>query len=161
MTTLSETRKADRTKMATAIAEIVAECGATCETRPEGSDAFSKRRIVVAIEGPRGLCCAIDFDGDSCQPNVFVNAWNMSTRTDACLTRWYFPNGEVNPFHQRKCTTVVYGFEALCGHVREVLTRANSGTLFDPEKEAKHIAENGTWQEREEQFRKWREEERA
>ncbi|WNL50824.1 hypothetical protein RPALISO_237 [Ruegeria phage RpAliso] len=155
---LTEKRKADRARMVKELVAVVAECGATCEVRPEGADSISPRRSVVAIEGPRGLCCGIDFDGQSCQPDVFVNAWNMSIRTDACLTIGRFPDGDVNPFHQRKCTTVVYGFSALLDHVRNVLTRATDGELFDPVKEAEHVKENGTWQEREASFAAWREE---
>lgn len=161
MKTLTETRKADRTKMAKKLAEIVSECGATCDVREEGLDSYRPRRVMVAIEGARGLCCGIDFDGESCQPNVFVNAWHMSLQTDACMARGMFPDGEVNPFHQQKCTTVVHGFDALCEHVRTVLTRAADGRIFDPEKEAQNVAENGTWQERESRFAAWREEMRA
>ncbi|QJA42986.1 hypothetical protein [Phaeobacter phage MD18] len=161
MATLSETRKADRARMAKELVKTVMECGATCEVLEEGADTYRPRRVLIAIEGPRGLCCGIDFDGETIQPNIFVNGWNMSTRTDACLARGRFPDGEVNPHHQRKCTTVVRGFDALLEHVRTVLTRAADGSLFDAEKEAQHVAENGTWQDRAASFAKWREELRA
>lgn len=144
---LSEKRKADRAQMVKKLVAIVAECGATYDVRPEGFDSYSPRRVLIGINGARGLGCGIDFDGQSVQPNIFVNGWNIGTKSDACLVD-DFPDGEINPFHFRKCTTVVYGFDALCEHVREVLTRAQSGELFHPEREAAGVAERGTWQER-------------
>lgn len=127
---LSETRKADRAKMVQAIVAIVAECGATCTTTAEGSDPYSPKRSVVAIEAAQGLACGIDFDGQSSQPNVFVNPWHMGFRSEARLSESRFP-GSVNPHHRRKSTTVAYGFAELCDHVREVLTLAKSGEAFE------------------------------
>ena len=126
---LSETRKADRAKMVQALVAIVAECGATCTTRAEGSDRYSPKRAVVEVEGAQGLACYFDFDGQSSQPNVFVNPWHMGFRSEARLSD-RFP-GSVNPHHRRKSTTVAYGFAELCDHVREVLTLAKSGEAFE------------------------------
>jgi hypothetical protein len=126
---LSETRKADRAKMVKALAAIVEECGATCTVTAEGSDRYSPKRAVVTVEAAQGLACYFDFDGGSSQPNVFVNPWHMSYGFEGRMSK-AFP-GDVNPFHRRKCTTVAYGFDELCAHVREVLTLAKSGEAFE------------------------------
>lgn len=126
---LSETRKADRAKMVKELVAIVAECGATCTTRAEGSDALEPKRAVVEVTAANGLACYFDFDGDSSQPNVFVNPWHIGFQSEARLSE-RFP-GSVNPHHRRKCTSVAYGFAELCDHVREVLTLAKTGEAFE------------------------------
>ncbi len=158
MKTLTEARKADRAAMAKALVALAESHGAACTVTPEGSDSYRKRRAAVTINAPRGLDVTIDFDGESPQPNIFVNAWHMGLETDARLALGRFPNGDVNPHHQSKCTTVSHSFDALLDHVGIVLTRANTGDLFDLEKEAQDVAKNGTWQEQAARFAQWREE---
>lgn len=148
---LTERRKADRTRMAQALATIAADLGASVQI---GAEFDGPRKITVSIAAARGLCINIDFDGKSCQPDVFVCPWHMSSKTDACLSD-AFP-GSVNPFHWSKAMTVCYGFENLCAHVAEALEMARDGSCFDPDREVRSIAKNGTWQEREARFAQWR-----
>lgn len=149
---LTERKKGDRVKMAAIIKGVCSELGATVETTTIA------REIMLHIEGPRGLNVSIDFDGDSCQPDVFVNGWNIR-RSDARLSS-AFP-GDVNPYHFSKSTTICYGFDDLCAHVRQVLEMANGGSCFSAEREAACIAKNGTWEESRARFASYIEEQRA
>lgn len=156
MPALTERRKADRAKMAEKLATIALEYGATVEIEREGENSICPRRIQVSIVAARGLACGFDFDGESCQPDIYVNGWHMGLNTDACLSD-RFP-GSVNNSHFRKSTTVRHGFDDLCDHVRQVLEMANAGTCFDAERESRHVAKNGTWQESAARFEQWRQE---
>lgn len=152
---LTERRAADRQTMANTLAQIATECGATAEIEKAPFGDMSRKMIMVRIRCQKGLQCAVEFDGESCQPDVFVNGWNIDADSDACLADT-FP-GSVNHYHFRKSTTVSEGFAALCDHVRDVCTKAAVGSIFDAERERDHVAENGTWQERRAQFQAWRE----
>lgn len=154
MPKLSERRKADRALMAAHLENLVTICGATAkiEDKPYGDS--SPRLIRVEVEAARGLRCGFDFDGDSTQPDVFVNPWHMSLDTDACLSD-VFP-GSVNPYHFTKSTTVCHGFDELCQHVKQVLEMAKDGTAFDPAREAASIKKNGTAAERNAKWAEYR-----
>lgn len=65
----------------------------------------------IVIQSPDGLRLTIDFDGKSCQPDVFVLSWHMTVasaehnkiiRADFAASR--------NAFHKRKATDVCEGF---------------------------------------------------
>lgn len=150
---LTERRKADRAKMAETLIAIAAEFGCSTEVEREGENSICPRRIQVTVIHPRGLKCGFDFDGESCQHDIFVNGWHFAGECDTTLADC-FPHGVVNPHHFRKCTTACEGFDSLCLHVRAVLGKANDGSLFCPKRERARIAENGTWQE---QAAKWEE----
>jgi hypothetical protein len=155
MPKLTERRAADRKMMAETLAQIATECGATAEIENKPFGDMSPKMVMVRVTCQRGLQCAFEFDGESLQPDTFVNAWNFDTDSDTCLAD-SFP-GSVNNYHFRKSTTSVDGFEALCDHVRDVCTKAAAGSIFDEERERNHVAENGTWQERKARFQVWRE----
>lgn len=157
MAVLTERRKADRAKMAETLIAIAAEFGCETEVEGEGENSICPRRIQVIIKHPRGLQCAFDFDGQSCQHDVFVNGWHFSGECDTVLADC-FPQGVVNSHHFRKCTTACGGFDSLCQHVRAVLTMANSGALFSEERERKRVAEYGTWQEQAARWEEYRQE---
>lgn len=146
----SERKKSDRAKMAKIMHALAIEHGATAEIEEKPFGDMCPQMVRVGISTERGLQLSVDFDGKSCQPNVYVNAWNFSTDSDTCLSD-RFP-GSINNYHFRKCTTVSYGFEELCNHVRKVLDMAREETAFDPEREAAHVAKNGSWQERKAKF---------
>lgn len=150
---LTERRKADRLKMADEIESIVRECGATC-VRSDPAP-LSPRGIWLEIEGAGGLCVTVDLDGESVQPDIHVVAWHVSGDSDSCLAASF---GDVNPHHFRKATHVAYGFEALRQEVRRGLMAARDGSAFDAERQARHIAENGTAVERAARFAEWRKE---
>jgi hypothetical protein len=152
---LSERRKADRVKMAKILADLVTECGAETEVQVRPYETMMPQLIRVGIKAARGLRLGVDFDGKSCQHDIYVNAWNISTKFDTCLSS-AFP-GDVNPFHFSKCTTVEYGFAALCRHVRQVLEMARDGSAFDAEREAAQIKKAGsTAAERQARWAVWR-----
>lgn len=159
MAELTERKKADRAKMATAVIALAEEFGIAYEVEKEGENSMRPRRWQVSIVTPRGLACSFDFDGQSCQHDVFVNAWHTIRNTDVCLSD-AFP-GEVNRCHFGKSTTLCYGFDELCAHIRKVLEMAANGSAFDAEREAAAVAKDGTWQERAARFDLWRAEMQA
>lgn len=142
--TLTERRKADRSKMADALASLARAQGATVAVEPEGSCAYRPHRIVVRVEAARGLRVAIDFDGKSCQPDVHVMSWNFDLSSDARLSDRFARLGSINEYHHRKATYVAHGFEALCFALEFGLTLARDGTAFDVDREAAAIAKDGT-----------------
>jgi len=159
MPILTERKKSDREKMSAILAALVAQHGGTAEIENAPFGRIAPQSIMVRVSTPRGLECAFEFDGESSQPDTYVNAWNMSTDCDTCLSN-SFP-GSVNNFHFRKSTTVCEGFDALCAHVVKVLDMAADGSAFDARREAAKIAADGTWQERKAHFTAYLAEARA
>lgn len=129
--TLSESRAPDRQKMALSIEQLVAECGAAYERR-EGGDYPGPKAINIAIEGAGGLQLTVSFDGNSCQPNVYVMSWHMASGSDLKLNDATF-GGSVNPHHKQKATYVAYGFDELCQLLRKGLMMAKDGSAYLPE----------------------------
>jgi hypothetical protein len=148
MKELTERRKADRAKMATIIAEIAREYGATAEIKPEGSTSYRQRRIMVKIVAQRGLCLNLDFDGQSVQPDIHVMSWHFNTDTDTCLSDKFGVLGSINPYHFRKATYIGEGFKDLCFALRYGLELAQNGEAFDEDREVAAIAKDGTAAER-------------
>lgn len=128
--TLTERRKADRQKMADRVHAIAAHHGATVTRENEGECFLGPRAVLITIEAARGLRVGIDFDGASPQPDVHVLAWHIAPGSDARLSPRF---GNINPYHQRKCTTVAYGIDALCRELADKLTMARDGSAFDIE----------------------------
>jgi hypothetical protein len=147
MVNLTERRKADRAKMANTLAELIRSFAIEPTIEREGESSMHPRAWVVGLQTVNGLRCGFDFDGQSCQHDVYVNAWNLGLHTDKLFADG-FPGGTINPHHFAKCTTVAYGFDALCQHVRDVLEKDRDGTLYSAEREAANVAKSGTWQER-------------
>lgn len=163
---LTETRKADRAKMAKLLAARALAAGAVrAEIKPETGDRddhIYRRCTRVAIEAARGLQVGVSFDGDTPQsrPDTHVLSWHMSLDSDARLAD-VFGYGAVNPYHHCKATQVAYGFEALCETVCAILAKAADGSAFSPEREAAAIAKDGTAAERRARFRAWADDEAA
>lgn len=108
MKALSERRKADRKQMADILAEKMIAAGATAVVEPCD---YVPNRMDVHIKAPGGAEVTVDFDGGSCQPDVYVVMWNIhgfdgKTFFDPTI-------GDVNPYHYGKASRVCYGFEAL------------------------------------------------
>lgn len=148
MNALTERRKSDRAKMADAVADIAREYGATATIEPEGSNSISPRRVMVRIEAQRGLCLNLDFDGQSCQPDIHVLSWHFNHDTDACLSDRFASFGSLNRFHFRKATHVAYGYTNLIAMLEHCLDLAQGGEAFDLDREAAAIAADGTAAER-------------
>lgn len=143
----TERRKADRKRMSEDLFALASQYDlASVTLTKEGEDLAYPRAAIVGLTTKRGLSCRFEFDGESCQPDVYVSAWCMVLDTDACLSD-RFP-GSVNRYHFRKSTTVCEGFAALRAHVVAVLEGDKAGWLYDAEREAARIAEDGTWQEK-------------
>ncbi|MDW9531928.1 hypothetical protein RWE87_13560 [Sinorhizobium meliloti] len=155
---LSETRKADRAKIAELISALCSEYQIDNSWTREGFDEAYPKAHVVVVMAPRGLRVRIELDGESCQPNVHVLPWHMATDVDTCLADAF---GDINKYHFRKLTAVAYGTDGLLRHLRQKFELIASGAAFSTEREQAHIAENGTAAERmarwEEYRREWAE----
>ena len=115
---LSETRKADRAKMAAAVEKLCANMGANSWRREYD------RKIVVEIEFGEARV-AVDFDGGSfnLQPNVFCMPWNIRCGRQFEFTSAFgrMVGAEVNPFHRRKCCGFADGFNDLMIRLRAAM----------------------------------------
>ncbi len=127
---LSERRKADRERMAADVAALARELGARVEISNPAP--LSPRGIWVEIEAPGGLSVTVDFDGQSCQPDVHVVSWHMRPVRNKARLASCFPGGDVNPFHRQKASYIARGFDELAAHLREVLSMALAGTIYMP-----------------------------
>lgn len=112
---LSEKRKADRQKMAEGVNALIAKYkdhGITAETEYGVKGGYpNERQVWVKIKTEGGLCLTVDFDGESCQPDVHLLSWYMDFESDCEITE-NFP-AEVNKQHRRKATQIAYGYEDL------------------------------------------------
>lgn len=120
LNTLSETRKADRAKMAKALAEAMIAAGATVEVKP---CSYEPKRIDVNITAPGGATIHVDFDGGSTQPGVHVATWN----TPQCVFLSPGVIGDVNPHHFGKATRVERGLVNLIARLDADVRRFASG----------------------------------
>lgn len=155
---LSETRKADRAKIALLVSDLLTELKVDHKWTREGFDEAYPKAHVISIMAPEGLCVRVELDGDSCQPNVHVLPWHFDLKSDTCFDNRF---GDINPHHFQKATLVAYGTQGLLDHLRRQLTMALDGTAFNEERKAASIAKHGTWQERDARWEQWRAEERA
>lgn len=128
---LTERRKADREKMAAEVSALAISLGAKVEISNPAP--LSPRGIWVEIEAPGGLSVTVDFDGQSCQPDVHVISWHMRPARNKARLAPCFPGGDVNPFHRQKATYIARGFDELCAHLREVLAMARDGSIYMPD----------------------------
>jgi len=145
---LTEKRKADRAQMATAVAMLAASLDAHAEI-----EEMSPREVWINIRARRGLCLTVDFDGQSCQPDIHVVSWHMASDVDTCFADAF---GDLNPYHFRKATDIARGFDELCAVLTRGLEMARDGTAFSDERETAHIAEHGAAAAREASFAAWR-----
>ncbi|MDW9491723.1 hypothetical protein [Sinorhizobium meliloti] len=142
---LSETRKADRAKIAELVSALCSEFRIDHSWTREGFDEAYPKAHVITIMAPRGLCVRIELDGESCQPNVHVLPWHVSHAVDTCLADAF---GDINKYHFRKLTDVAYGTDGLLRHLRQKFELIKSGAAFSEEREQAHITESGTAAER-------------
>ena len=126
---LSETRKADRVTMLVLVAQLLQEFPAVEWEWEQGGAYPGPRCIQCNLVAPQGLAVTIEFDGDSCQPDVYVLSWHMQTSATAELNDATF-GGSVNRCHRRKATDVAYGFADLCNQLKRGLRLACDGSAF-------------------------------
>lgn len=123
---LKETRKKDREIMLLAMRRLCDKFGIVYNIHHQWLG--RKRASAIEIEGSTGLSVTIDFDGDSCQPDVFVVSWHMALRRPPnTIIRGDFA-GDRNPYHKLKATDVFRGFEQLIRHMSIRLQRIAEGT---------------------------------
>jgi hypothetical protein len=132
--TLTEKRAADRAKMADKLQAVAEAAGATV-TRPEP---FKERQILLRIAVPGGAYVTVEFDGESCQPDVHVITWN--TEHD-CLFAFAACMGSVNEFHFSKATRVCYGLDPLCEQIAYDIEHLRSGRFYSAKRAAKLAAD--------------------
>lgn len=144
---LTEKRQKDRLKMAYEVTKLAEAHGATVER--QDFSGLKPRSIDLLITAARGLSLSLDFDGQSCQPDVFVLSWHFRGVTDACLADAF---GDLNRHHFRKATDIAHGFDDLMDILARRLAQAESGEAFDAEREAAAIACDGTAAERQARF---------
>lgn len=153
---LSERKKADRARMATMLAEIVTNAGgnATIEEQPYGD--MCPRMIMVRIAAPGGARVNVDFDGESCQPDVFLLSWHIDTNSDDRFNPAYWRS--INEIHHSKATVIANGFSRLCQFIAQDVAACVDGRAYSEELKARHIAKEGTAAERNARFASWRDE---
>lgn len=90
--TLTATRKADRIKMAEALATAMREAGAASVEVDHAWSLISPRESMIRIIAPGGAYINATIDGDL--PDIIGGTWNTPARV------WLNPAlGDVNPFH--------------------------------------------------------------
>ncbi|MCY0148327.1 hypothetical protein OEG84_11545 [Hoeflea sp. G2-23] len=158
MTALTETRKADRLKIATQVCNLLDRLKIDHAWTREGFVEGYPKAHRISVNAPRGLDLGIKIDGESCQPNVYVLCWHISSKVDTCLADRF---GDINPHHFSKLTAVAYGLDGLLSHLEQKLLMALDGSAFDDERETAAIAKNGTAADRNARFAQWCAEETA
>ena len=150
---LSQSRKPERKKIAKRIEEICNEFGAQFSMEEGGY--YDENEYRMRATTARGLSVQITIrrkTGKGINKESFVLPWCV-WGSDAYL-KSDFPLGSVSP-NGNKATVVVQNSDELFDHLAKVFARANDGSLFDNEKEAQSIAENGTFQESADRFQKY------
>lgn len=135
---LTESKKADRVKMAKAVEALCNQYSATFKRED------SEREIDMEIVTHRGLAVRIDLNGKG--NNVFCMPWHFNRTSDACMSEAFGDamNSKVNQFHFHKCTAFAYSWGALMLMLERGLAMAKDGTAFDAQREALSISKNGT-----------------
>lgn len=130
----NENRAADRAAMAAEFARVCEAAGATV-TREES---FGARDIRLKVRVPGGAYLPHDFDGDSCQPGVYVLCWNVEHDS---LFSFSGAMPDVNPFHFRKASRVCYSFADLCSSGARDIETLISGRGYSSERALKTATE--------------------
>lgn len=127
---LKESRKKDREIMLRAMQRLCEKFGVPYELDREFLG--NTRAVAIGIRGPAGLALTIDFDGNSCQSDVFVLSWHMMTdsRFDNNVIKSDFAQSR-NEYHKRKATDVFRGFERLIRIMSVRLQRIADGTATE------------------------------
>jgi hypothetical protein len=134
-TTLTESRKADRAKMAQEVSEIAIAYGAVkADIIPEGIDVYNPRRVVVTITAARYLSVSVIFSAKSSQHyrDTYVLPWHIR-RGEAKLSPKFgcVADCSVNMFHRQKATAVITGYTELLTHLAAVLDCVADGSAFE------------------------------
>lgn len=133
---LTETRKADRRKMADIVEQIAAEFGATTRERTE--DGIWPNSVGLEIVGPRHTTVGMRFHRERIHEtnNIWVLTWNSAQ--GVCFADAFSFN--LNRYHFGKATDIAYGFDHLCQLLRLRLGQMNDGSAFDDVRAAEYQA---------------------
>lgn len=131
---LSETRKADRAKMAAMLSAAMLTAGATSADVTPSS--YNPQQLDVRIVAPGGAHIHVDFNGESSQPNVHVATWN--TPDAVFLNPGWF--GNVNPCHFGKATVVAEGIDNLIAELSADLEAFARGDAYLPHEDSRIVA---------------------
>ena len=124
---LRETKKQDREVMLSAMVRLCERFGINHAV--DRCFLGRKRAMAIGIRSPDGLRVTIDFDGESCQPDVFVVSWNMMPATSEPNTVIADDFAQsINQYHFKKATDVCLGFNQLIAVMSERLQRIAAGT---------------------------------
>jgi hypothetical protein len=125
--TLTERRKADRIEMARQVRALCAELNVPVTD----GEYPGPREIKLDIRHPGGACLSLDFDGDSCQPDIHVMSWYIDSDSPACFSNSF---GDINRYHYRKATFVARGFTDLMVRLGWNLEALNAGDGYSKER---------------------------
>lgn len=122
---LREKKSADRKAMAQAVLALAEQHGVAARVEYEQPTC-----IALDLRLPGGLCLHLDFDGRSCQPDVYVLSWHMRYDTDTGLfvSPAFWPSH--NSVHYKKATVVAYGFEDLMASLTRAFQGAADGSAY-------------------------------
>ena len=127
---LTEKRKSDRAEMARQLSALALSFDFGAVIYPEPTF-LRDHRTTVALEFPRGLRLNVDFDGKSCQPDIFVLSWHMDFRFDTRLKLSFATS--VNSYHHQKGTDIAEGFPQALELLRRRFEVIASGEAFEGE----------------------------
>lgn len=130
----TERKAADREKMAAYLETFLREAGATVSRE----DPLGARSVRLKVSVTGGAYISVNFDGDSCQRDIFVCTWNTECDSVFAFSGYM---GEVNPFHFAKATRICYGFPELCDTLRDDVETLLSGKGYCAERAAIKAAE--------------------
>ena len=140
----SETRKADRKKMADSIMGLVSTYeGATCTLRDDATHIWNdgsrpapeyRNQLHLEIEF-QDARVHIELNGNrsNSQPNVFCMPWNIQLDSEAKFSSAFgvAVGATVNPYHGRKCMGFAHGFDDLEMSLVSALNCIERGEAFN------------------------------
>lgn len=125
----SESRAADRHRMARHIAELAEAAGASTEVAPAAGRTGAFDAVQVRIRAPGGLRVTVELARRPSRRDAFVLNWNMEPGAPGKL-RPAGLTGSVNAVHFRKATGVAHDFVELCDQVQYGVLQAATGAAY-------------------------------
>lgn len=131
---LSETRKADRAKMADIITELATSLGVTVTRDESGLDntIYEGKRVSLELYCARGVTLGVNIEVQATK-GVYVLTWNTpidhGPEDRVCFAAGF--GDMVNKFNRNKSTRIAYGFDHLQQILRTDIGKLNDGSAFD------------------------------
>jgi hypothetical protein len=123
---LSQNRTADRKLMAQKIAELAPQFEASADV------SASPTECSVKLTAKGGLTTTLTFRAKASRTDLdtHVVSWVLPSSTGLFMDLDTFGRVNVNPYHFRKATHVVEGFDALLNQVSFILAKAQTGEAY-------------------------------